>query len=455
MKKVNKKINKNSRVGFDDERLLIYHRRDFIKGMFTSFGALGLRSFLLGLPPAFLTKRAFAVENPTFLIYSTHKFADPVNANAPGTYLPFLHHSPELPGVDVVLGDQTYTGSRDWAALPATFRARLQIFHHATGKNIHPEAEDVLRINQSLKGPGGRGVEMLPSAIAQHTAVALGTISSVPVIIGATNTAFTSDGIRLDQIQPRTLKNSLGSAVDVQAQRLMELRDQALDSLYSEIKTSGTVAQKEYLDRHVKSRDEARQLSAGLGNLLADVQGNTQNDAVLAAVAVVASKTAPAAVLPIYFGGDNHGDRGLVKEIEGNRTGIAAMGSIGDRLRLTGMSEQTTYAQLNVFGRSLGKKGNANVSLGRDHNPHHSVMVMEGPKVEPGVTGGIEPISNRDAGQAMGINSQTGGTTGADITKADTLASAAKTLMKACGLEDGEINERIEKGKVVSAAIKA
>ena len=92
---------------------------------------------------------------------------------------------------------------------------------------------------------------------------------------------------------------------------------------------------------------------------------------------------------------------------------------------------------------------------GRDHNSEHAVMLMHGPNVNPGVTGGIRSIDGHRAGEARPINSATGGTNNTDIPKNQTLASAGKTLMAACGIDENKVNERITTGKVVSAAIKS
>ena len=199
----------------------------------------------------------------------------------------------------------------------------------------------------------------------------------------------------------------------------------------------------------VKSRDEARQLGAALQALLADVTGDTVNDDVIASVAIVASRTAPVSILGIPFGGDNHFDTGLADEIEQTTTAVSQINNMWSRLSALGVADQVTYAQMNVFGRNLILNNNG----GRNHNPQHSVMLMFGPKVKAGVTGDVRPTSDVHGGEATGINSTTGRPGGADISREDTLASATKTLMKACGLADGDINSRVTTGKIVTGSL--
>jgi len=450
--KKRKKTNKLS-----EDQVIVLRRREFIAGLFTSFGGLGLKSMLLGLPPAFLARRAMAATNPTFLVFTTRRHAGPVNAHVPGTYINGLYHPREIGGVNVNLGGTNYTGARAWADMPATFRSQTNFFHHATLASAHPEAQKTMRINGSLLGQGGAGVEMLPSAIAQQTASGLGTVSSAPIVLGNTLFDMTNNGSVLSEFSPLPLKQVLGRRLGNQRRQMAAFRDRQIDSLYESVKSGGTAAQREYLDRHVNTRDQARKLTEDFVQLLADVDGNSETDRVLAAVAVLASGTAPAVVFGIDFGGDTHVDRGYANEIRALGTGTASISALHNRLRAMNLGDRTTYAQMNVFGRTLAYKPDFDRQNreGRDHNRGHSVMVMSGPKVRAGVTGSIIPERGRMGGEASGINSGNGTASNPDITQEQTLPSAAKTLMKACGLDDSEISGRIDSGKVVRSAINS
>ena len=88
--------------------------------------------------------------------------------------------------------------------------------------------------------------------------------------------------------------------------------------------------------------------------------------------------------------------------------------------------------------RGLGSDaGTAKVSgrSGRDHFGNHSVMLMIGKNVAPGVTGGCRPLNA--AYVASDIDSETGASkaSGGDIPRADTHVAAAKTLGVALGLD--------------------
>ncbi|MEO1273518.1 MAG: DUF1501 domain-containing protein [Myxococcota bacterium] len=129
-----------------------------------------------------------------------------------------------------------------------------------------------------------------------------------------------------------------------------------------------------------------------------------------------------------------------------NRAIAASIWASG--LESAGLTDQVTVANLNVFGRTLSKKG----TEGRDHNLNHHVMMISGAHVSPGVFGGLEPVGN-DFG-ATPINSATGqGSDGGDIPREETLESAAKTLARTIGVPQSRIEERIQGGKIIQAAI--
>ena len=149
------------------EKKLILNRRSFLKNLFIAGGGIGMKSLLLGLPPSFITQRAFAAEMPTFLIFSTMASGDPVNCNIPGTYKAgMIHEGSFATPQNVNLGGQIYQAAAPWRTLNRGLRNRFQFFHHSTEIITHPEAAKFLRARGALVGESGNGLEMIPSAIA-------------------------------------------------------------------------------------------------------------------------------------------------------------------------------------------------------------------------------------------------------------------------------------------------
>lgn len=431
---------------------IIKHRREFIAGLFTAAGGIGLQSLLLGLPPAFLARRAMAAEavDPTFLVFTSRRAADPVNANVPGTYINGIIHNRDFPGVDFNLGNVRVKAAKPWADLPQGFRSHLNFFHLQTGTSSHNETENVIRAGNQLLGLGGAGLEMLPSAIAQHTSVALGTTLERPIDLNNTGWTLRYKNVAQPRTNPVPLKNSLVGNTSTRELDLQKFRDQKIDELYKDLKSNGTPAQIKFLERNVASRQQARELTQKLSSLLSDVNGNSTRDRMRASAALFLSRTAPAVVFGLDFGGDNHKDAGLNKERDKTRTAVADIGFMYNLLDDLGIANQTTFAQMNVFGRTLGPKGNL---AGRDHHRRHNTLVLYGPKVKPGVTGGINSQNGKEGGRATGINSVTGTNQNPDIKDTQTLAAGAATVMRACGVTDEDIKERLPSGKVVKGSL--
>lgn len=432
-------------------------RREFIAGLFASNGFLGLRAMLLGFSPSFLVSRAIAAEGATALIFSTDNTASPVNCNAPGTFKTgFDHATVEQAGIaaqsiaptSFTLGNTTVSAAKRWSEMPNDLRERFHFFHHTTNENAHPNARLVLTLNGKVRMQKGSGSEMIPSAIAQSIAESLGTISVKPM-------SFTRQFITYDQVHqpystPASLKQAFGSIENTNQKRILSFRDRQIDKLYADVKSHGTIRQVQHIDNHALSRNEARSLIESMGSLLSEISGNTTSDEVLAAAASIAAKAAPVAIIGIRFGGDNHGDTTLIDEINGHNEGITNIELLWNKLKSFGVADSTTFALQNVFGRTIRR----NTDGGRDHNRSHSVMLMFGPNIKGGVTGDVEAKDDYEGATATGINSLTGNKINPDIGFDTTLASSGKTLMKACGINENTINERIPAGKIVRSAIK-
>jgi hypothetical protein len=112
-----------------------------------------------------------------------------------------------------------------------------------------------------------------------------------------------------------------------------------------------------------------------------------------------------------------------------------------------GLADQTTFFLQNVFGRTV----HGTASGGRGHHGGHTVGVLFGPNVKGGVTGELQMSGT--VGLSSAINSTTGLAASADVPTTETLAATAKTVMKACGVDETEINRRVTLGKILRSAV--
>ena len=420
-------------------------RRDFILKSLTAASSLGFRSFLLGLPTAFLTKRAMANPNATYLIYSTYAEGCPLNANVPGAYVSGVTHPASFATpVSFSLGPAQVQAAGAWATLPQALRDRLQFIHHHTLTNAHSEAENVMRVQGSLKTATGSGQEMLPSAVAQINKAALGTMSTAPIVLGQLNASVTFNSVAQPYIAPTALRSLFPATISATTRSLQQFRDNAIDSLYQDLKTNGTSAQKKFLDDHVNSAAQSRQLALEFQSTLNNL-GTGYVAELRAAAALIAAKVTPTIVVGLRFGSDNHSQSG--EEVNQTEVSIAAMTDLWSQLNALGIADKTTFCIQNVFGRTLrgGPTG------GRQHHGAHSVAVLFGPNVKPGVTGALD--MNVGQGESTAINSTTGLAAGADVPKTETLAATAKTILKACGADEAVINQRVTLGKILRSAV--
>ena len=133
---------------------------------------LGLKSLATGLPKSwFLGERIAYADSPTpqYLILATSSNGDPLNANAPGSYVPGAQNSPipDLAAANVTFGDASYQAAKCWGSLPDDLRARMAFFHHRTYTNAHPEHRKVMALQGAAKLATGNGQEMLPSVFGR------------------------------------------------------------------------------------------------------------------------------------------------------------------------------------------------------------------------------------------------------------------------------------------------
>ena len=157
------------------------------------------------------------------------------------------------------------------------------------------------------------------------------------------------------------------------------------------------------------------------------------------AFTVFRRRVTPVVVLEFPAGGDNHADGSLENEITETIRAVDGMRILWEKLVEAELAGRVTFATLDVFGRTLRR----NASGGRGHNDAHHGMVMAGPKIKPGVVGGVDFDGNQFRATPIG-----------DVPADQTLESAGKTLMKAVGIADDRLSPRIAGGRVVDSALR-
>jgi uncharacterized protein DUF1501 len=448
-------------------------RQALLTGLF-GVGGLGWRAIATGLPAWFLSQpeRAGAEElecaisakdRAQFLVVSASSAGDPHSCNVPGTYeSPGIIHptQAEFAPTPITLGSRQVTGAQIWSTLTPAVLGRSNFFHHITSGLVHGDHPKVMRLVGKTSGG-----EMWPSIYAKHLHTCLGTVQPEPVAVGANGAlefiSFT--GRTLPMVSPTQLKQLLTGSKTDPVVKLRTLRDQTLDKLNATFKSGATPAQLSFLDAMANSQLRVRELAEGLATTLAAIQNNSVAGQALAAAALFAAKVTPVVTLHIPFGGDNHTDADLYDEWfdhadrGGNSTGVPGVQAVMDALAALGLQDQATFATMNVFGRDLSGTAKVESRGGRDHFGNHSVMLMIGKNVNPGVTGGTTIISGTVFG-ASDIDSVTGASiaSGGDIPRADTHVAAAKTLGVALGIDASQLDADFTDAgsvKAVTAAV--
>jgi len=428
-------------------------RRHALKTALFGPGYIGLQSIATGLPISMLLNGipnvALASDSgsPQYLILISRSAGDPINANAPGSYVQGVvnNPSPELRATDFTLGNQQTTAARPWAELPRSVLDQTTFIHHRTYQNVHGQHDQVMALLGNARGINGTGTEVVTSLYSSETSGMLGTIQQEPIALAGNSLTF--EGRALQSVLPETL-STLFSPASGAALQLAQLRQRSLDQINAALRADGTPAQRQWLDRYASSQQQIQSLDEDLLGILSSINGNDQNSQIDAAIALIQMQVSPVIQISIAFGGDNHRDGGLADETAETLSGIQALSNLFNQLRQRGLQDRVTVANLNVFGRTLSEKG----TRGRNHNLNHHVMMISGANVNPGVIGSVER-SGKDFG-ATGIDSITGaGGNNADIPEDQTLEGATKTLGCALGISEERMNLRINGGKVIQAAL--
>ena len=467
-------------------------RRQGLLGLFG--GSLGFKAFVTGLPAWYLLnpRRATAQDlqcaitakqNLQYLILSVSSNGDPLNCNVPGTYeaTSIIHPTQtEVEAVQVTLGDKAYGAALPWAdpsvmsptdmamgvATPATGQltsavlARTAFFHHRTGTTVHGDQPKVMKLLGDMSGG-----EMVVSAFAKHLSTCFGTVQAAPIAVGARGNSselVSFAGRTLPSISPTQLKQLLTGSKNDPLVKARVLRDQALNQLNQLAKDDGSPVQKQFLDKLATSQTQVRALADQLATTLSAITADDVNGQALAAAALISANVTPVVTIHLSFGGDNHTDANLQAEadqhvsgIRGIQTVMNALGTLTDSAGVS-LTERVTFATLNVFGRNLNGIQKVTDRTGRDHYGNHSVMVMIGKNVKPGVIGGVVAASNGTY-SAGDIDAASGAqVTGGDVSSTKSQAAAVRTLGAALGIPDsvaaGDYTAGAG-GKVVPAAL--
>lgn len=435
-------------------------RRDTLMTALFGAGYVGLRALATGLPISLLTNprtamaddntaTCFAKEKAQYIIMSTCSTGDPMNGNVPGTYDdPNVVHplDPAMAETPMMIGGQSYKAALPWTTLPANVAARTCFFHHATLTNAHPNQPKVMRLMGAVKRQ-----EMLMSVLAKQLAPCLGTVQPEPVTIGANgpSEALSYEGRNLPILSAPGLRALLTSPTGPLT-NLQKLRDADLNRLSDLYRTSGTPAQRAFLDRYATSQTQVRQISQTLLDNLSGLKDNSVSSQITAAITLIRMNVSPVVSMRIPFGGDNHTDVDLQRETAQTVTGVASIAQLMQALAAAGLQDRVTFVAMNVFGRTMSLAHKQRT--GRDHLANHHCTIMIGKGIRGSVIGGIAPKAG-DYG-ALPINSTTGkGDAGGDVAFEDTLGSVGKTLGIAVGVKPAVLEDQITQGKAIAPAL--
>ena len=427
-------------------------RRQALMAFLLGSGMLGLRSLASGLPTAILAnpRRAFAQQSACdsadaqYLILSTSSDGDPVNANVPGMYVdPNIVHplGASMQPTQINLAGATYTAAHPWSTLPQAVLNRTSFFHHATYTEVHSDERRTL----SLMGATAQQ-EMLVSILSAALAPCLGTIQAQPISLNASNVleSLSFQGRPQASLSPMALAQTLtspqGPLLTMQARR-----DADVNRLSAWFKSTGNSGQSSFIDRYVTSQEQARAISQNLLQTLSSIRDNSVASQISAAAVLIQMKVTPVISIHIPFGGDNHSDANLQLESDQHVSSVASIAQLMQDLSAVSLQDSVTFALMNVFGRTLLDAAN-----GRTHNANHHTTVMIGSGVRGSVIGGVAPTAG-DYG-ALSIDS-TSGVGGGDIAVAETFAAAGKTLGRALGVAESQLDSAINGGKPVLAAL--
>ncbi len=434
-------------------------RRGFLRSSLYGAGFLALRSLATGIPVSILANPhsaradvpAACGPSPQYLILATSGSGDPLNANVPGTYEDAgVYHSadPLMASTAMTFGTRSLRAALPWTQLSPSILARTSFFHHGTYTNGHGDAPKVNRLMGAVKRQ-----EMLVSLIAKSNAACMQTVQQQPAVLSRNLITFA--GSVLPTLSPPNLQAVLAAPTGPLAQ-LQMLRDQDVNKLNDLFKSTGNTAQRAILDKYALSQTEARSLSQQLLSDLSAIKGTSRQDQNIAAAVLIKMNVTPVVVMNYSFGGDNHGDTGLVGEAKETIASTLAITDLIARLSQPAynLQDKVTIAFQNVFGRTLKMDSHSGNADGRNHNATHHCSVFIGAGFKRSVIGGIELNSSGNDYRATGFDATTGSISDSgDVPYEQTLGAAGKTLGAACGVLATVLDDQITLGKIVPAAL--
>lgn len=450
-------------------------RRNWLTSCLFSGGFLGLRAIASGLPVAAIVdpkrwlnslsdetieqqSRAAAVASPQFLVLAGSDQGEPLNCNVPGMYegQGFYHPTADtMAEVPISLGTKTTQAAKVWTDLGAPTLARTCFFHHSTYSNAHGELNSVHRLRGAIDSN-----EMMVSAFAKALAVPLKTIQPQPINIAANGGTelINYDGIQQPMFSPSAIRNMLTTDKNISAfAKSQAMRDRDLDALYMLSKRTASKAQAQLIDSMVTSQAQARSLPASLLAGLSAITDDSLNSQMVVAALMCQMRLAPAVVVHMQFGGDNHVDtdshRGpgaLPGEAAEHEQAVKAINVLSGALATAGLSDSVTFTTLSTFGRS----NTGPDRMGRAHNGLHTCNLLVGANIKGSVVGGADLTpGNNPKAQAIDPSSGAGGT-GGSIAYDATFAAYGATLGSALGIADADLKTLIESGVKVTAALR-
>ncbi|MEO0442662.1 MAG: hypothetical protein AAFZ92_02835 [Pseudomonadota bacterium] len=455
------------------------NRRTFIRNGLASALALSSRAAVVGVPASFLlTGQAQAASgNPKFTIIAQSTRGEAINTMGPGTYdsntiARVIDHvvASEVPNslrrtingreytaqdlasaANVQLGSQTVRAARVWNALPQGFRNNMSYFWMRTGANAHQEFPAIKTCMGALKNDlNPNRNEELASAIALEMAASLGTTTTKPIFLDGSGRFL---GTPLSVSEPTRIKDlfSLSTNSQISPENYGALYDQAIDSLYDNLKQNGTRGQRTYLDNHALTRSQAQQIGDQIGSLISDVNSNDFVNEIKTALALIRLRITPVVTLKHDFSRDNHGDENLVDEVSGTLDTISGLNLYWQLLNQYNLQNEVNFFTLDVFGRTVKR----NSRRGRDHYGNLTLGLCHGSDFKGSVIGGFTQVTSRgnNLPAASGINSSTGASSNnSDISPGGTIGSYGCTMMMAAGVSDERLQLRFPTSKAVTGA---
>lgn len=435
-------------------------RRWLLRTALLGSGLAGLQALATGLPRSVFTRGLGALDahaagsTPQYLILLTSNAGDPVNAGAPGIHGVrgvVANPQPSMAGRTIDLGPVRTSAAAPWASLPQWTLDRTAVIHHRTYQNAHNLYSKVMGLVGSARNRSGNGSEHLSSLISSELAGPLGTAQQEPIRLAMGREPLSFEGRAIQNLAPSTLADLLTpDADDAGVLELARLRDQSLDAVYRIATEYGTPRQQRLIDRLAHTRDQARELDLGLVDRFSSIDGDDTSNQLSAALTLLMMNVSPVVTVTVEWGGDNHSDPGLEEEAAGMVSGFEILREFYEELETSPLRDRVTVAYFGVFGRTLASRG----TYGRDHNLNHHTMTIMGDRVSPGVYGGVTPIGEDFGATAMDSASGASVDEG-DIPTTETLEAAGRTLARAVGVTDAAIDQRIQGGRVIRAAIRS